>query len=193
MILHGTADNILPIDATGRRFRDLVPHADYVEVEGAPHGLLWTHADEVNAPCVPSWGEPMTSQVLLTQRAEAGAVAVIALAAVVTLYPEWWWVVLAAFLAFDLSMLGYVRSPAAGATTYNAVHNYALPALTGTAALALEPVSPATSAAAGVLACAWAFHVGVDRALGYGLKLPDSFTNTHLGRIGRGRSSRGHA
>ncbi|MBW9216483.1 alpha/beta hydrolase [Mumia sp. zg.B53] len=49
LILHGTADNILPIDATGRRFRDLVPDAEYVEVEGAPHGLLWTHADEVNA------------------------------------------------------------------------------------------------------------------------------------------------
>ncbi|HEX5917163.1 MAG TPA: alpha/beta hydrolase [Nocardioides sp.] len=49
LILHGTADNILPIDATGRRFRELVPHADYVEVEGAPHGLLWTHADEVNS------------------------------------------------------------------------------------------------------------------------------------------------
>lgn len=49
LILHGTADNILPIDVTGRRFRDLVPHAEYVEVEGAPHGLLWTHADEVNA------------------------------------------------------------------------------------------------------------------------------------------------
>jgi non-heme chloroperoxidase len=48
LILHGTADNILPIDVTGRRFRDLVPHADYVEVDGAPHGLLWTHAEEVN-------------------------------------------------------------------------------------------------------------------------------------------------
>ena len=48
LILHGTADNILPIDATARRFRDLVPDADYVEVDGAPHGLLWTHADEVN-------------------------------------------------------------------------------------------------------------------------------------------------
>ncbi|MGW6730988.1 alpha/beta fold hydrolase, partial [Nocardia sp. NPDC055029] len=37
-----------PIDATGRRFAKLVPHAEYVEIEGAPHGLLWTHADEVN-------------------------------------------------------------------------------------------------------------------------------------------------
>lgn len=49
LILHGTADNILPIDATARRFRRLLPEARYVEIEGAPHGLLWTHADEVNA------------------------------------------------------------------------------------------------------------------------------------------------
>ncbi|MFW6694566.1 alpha/beta fold hydrolase [Streptomyces sp. MAR4 CNX-425] len=49
LILHGTADKILPIDATARRFRQALPDARYVEVEGAPHGLLWTHADEVNA------------------------------------------------------------------------------------------------------------------------------------------------
>lgn len=48
MILHGTADKILPIDATARRFRQLLPDATYVEVEGAPHGLLWTHGDDVN-------------------------------------------------------------------------------------------------------------------------------------------------
>lgn len=49
LILHGTKDNILPIDATARKFRLGLPDADYVEVEGAPHGLLWTHAQEVNA------------------------------------------------------------------------------------------------------------------------------------------------
>lgn len=112
--------------------------------------------------------------------------ALVALVAVLVLYPGWWWVILAAFLAFDLSMLGYVRSTAAGATSYNLVHNYAFPALAGVAALVLEPASLAASTAAGVLACAWAFHVGVDRALGYGLKLPDSFRNTHLGQIGKG-------
>lgn len=48
LILHGTADNILPIDATARRFRKLLPDATYVELEGAPHGLLWTHGAEVN-------------------------------------------------------------------------------------------------------------------------------------------------
>ncbi|MGK5739378.1 alpha/beta fold hydrolase [Micromonospora sp. URMC 103] len=48
LILHGTGDRILPIDATGRPFHRALPSADYVEIEGAPHGLLWTHADEVN-------------------------------------------------------------------------------------------------------------------------------------------------
>ncbi|MDN4613326.1 alpha/beta hydrolase [Leifsonia sp. F6_8S_P_1B] len=47
LILHGTADRILPIDATGRLFAKALPQATYVEVEGAPHGLLWTHASEV--------------------------------------------------------------------------------------------------------------------------------------------------
>jgi pimeloyl-ACP methyl ester carboxylesterase len=49
LILHGTADNILPIDVTARRFHQALPDAQYVEVDGAPHGLLWTHADDVNA------------------------------------------------------------------------------------------------------------------------------------------------
>jgi non-heme chloroperoxidase len=48
LILHGTADNILPIDSTAREFHKLLPKADYVEIDNAPHGLLWTHADEVN-------------------------------------------------------------------------------------------------------------------------------------------------
>ncbi|GAB3275191.1 alpha/beta fold hydrolase [Kineosporia babensis] len=48
LILHGTGDRILPVDVTGRRFAAAVPSATYVELEGAPHGLLWTHADDVN-------------------------------------------------------------------------------------------------------------------------------------------------
>ncbi|MFF5425589.1 MULTISPECIES: alpha/beta fold hydrolase [unclassified Streptomyces] len=47
LILHGTADRILPIEATGELFHKALPQADYVVVEGAPHGLLWTHAQEV--------------------------------------------------------------------------------------------------------------------------------------------------
>ena len=48
LIMHGTADRILPIDVTARRFKDLLPEATYVEIADAPHGLLWTHGDEVN-------------------------------------------------------------------------------------------------------------------------------------------------
>jgi len=48
LIVHGTADNVLPIDSTGRLFAQLLPDATYVEIDGAPHGLLWTHATELN-------------------------------------------------------------------------------------------------------------------------------------------------
>ncbi len=57
LILHGTADRILPIDATARRFRQLVPDAEYVEIDGAPHGLLWTHAEQVNEALVAFLGD----------------------------------------------------------------------------------------------------------------------------------------
>jgi non-heme chloroperoxidase len=48
LILHGTADNVLPIDSTGRPFHAALPSAEYLEIEGAPHCLIWTHAEEVN-------------------------------------------------------------------------------------------------------------------------------------------------
>ncbi|MFJ9456965.1 alpha/beta fold hydrolase [Kitasatospora sp. NPDC101447] len=49
LILHGTGDRTLPIENTARVFHRALPSAEYVEIEGAPHGLLWTHAEEVNA------------------------------------------------------------------------------------------------------------------------------------------------
>ncbi|WP_394940361.1 alpha/beta fold hydrolase [Psychromicrobium sp. YIM B11713] len=48
LIVHGTADNILPIDSTGREFHKALPAAEYIEIEGAPHGMLWTHGAEIN-------------------------------------------------------------------------------------------------------------------------------------------------
>ncbi|MCC2308897.1 alpha/beta fold hydrolase [Cellulomonas chengniuliangii] len=48
LIMHGTADRVLPIDNTARPFARALPEAELVEIEGAPHGLLWTHAAEVN-------------------------------------------------------------------------------------------------------------------------------------------------
>ena len=37
-----------PIEAAGRPFSKLLPDPDDVEIEGAPHGMLWTYAAEVN-------------------------------------------------------------------------------------------------------------------------------------------------
>ncbi len=49
LIIHGTEDQIVPIDASGRRMPALIEGASIVEIEGGPHGILWTHAEEVNA------------------------------------------------------------------------------------------------------------------------------------------------
>lgn len=48
LILHGDADQILPIDATGARMPALIPGSKLHVVSGGPHGLNWTHATEVN-------------------------------------------------------------------------------------------------------------------------------------------------
>lgn len=119
------------------------------------------------------------------ERIENGLVVVVAVAGTLAIEPGLWWFPLAAFLAFDLSMVGYLRSPAAGAATYNAVHTYAWPLGLGVAALAAGTGAPTLSRWLALIALAWAFHVGLDRALGYGLKLPDAFAHTHLGWIGK--------
>jgi hypothetical protein len=92
-------------------------------------------------------------------------------------HPLW---LLPLLLAPDLSMLGYLAGPRLGAITYNAVHNIVVAALllgVGSAA----SIAPVALAGAVILA-----HVGMDRTLGYGLKLPTDFKDTHLGHIGRG-------
>ena len=48
LVLQGTADRILPIDSTGRRLPEAIKNCKYIEVENAPHCLIWTHADQIN-------------------------------------------------------------------------------------------------------------------------------------------------
>jgi len=48
LVMHGTEDRILPIEACGPRTHELIRGSEYVPIQGAPHGLCWTHADEVN-------------------------------------------------------------------------------------------------------------------------------------------------
>ena len=82
-------------------------------------------------------------------------------------------------LAPDVSMVGYLAGPQAGAVTYNLAHNL-ITALVVIAIGWFVPIAPLALAGAILLA-----HVGMDRSLGYGLKLPTDFKDTHLGRIGR--------
>jgi len=49
LVIHGDADRIVPIDASGRRTHEQVKGSKLVVLQGAPHGLIWTHADRVNA------------------------------------------------------------------------------------------------------------------------------------------------
>lgn len=49
LILHGDADRILPADATSRRQAKMIKNVRFVELKGGPHGVLWTHAEEVNS------------------------------------------------------------------------------------------------------------------------------------------------
>lgn len=121
------------------------------------------------------------------ERVEAGLLATLAMTGTVLVAPGLWWFPLATFLLFDLSMLGYARSPAVGAAWYNAVHTFAWPAVLAVVALLADSSFPTVSSWLMLTALAWGFHVGVDRMLGYGLKLPTGFTHTHLGRIGRTR------
>lgn len=96
--------------------------------------------------------------------------------------PFGWWVALLVFFSPDLSFLGYLAGPRAGAIAYNAVHIYGF----GTVALAAGlVVGLPWLAACGLL---WLGHSGFDRMLGYGLKLPSGFGETHLGLIGRNRN-----
>jgi non-heme chloroperoxidase len=49
LVLHGSADRILPIEACGAQTHQSIAGSEYVVIEGADHGLCWTYADEVNA------------------------------------------------------------------------------------------------------------------------------------------------
>ncbi len=52
LILHGDADRILPPDATSRRQVKLIKNASLIELKGGPHGVLWTHADQISGELV---------------------------------------------------------------------------------------------------------------------------------------------
>jgi Domain of unknown function (DUF4260) len=80
-------------------------------------------------------------------------------------------------LAPDLSALGFLAGPRVGALTYDLAHTYAWPVALGVGGVL------AGSGTATQLALIWLLHIGADRLLGYGLKYPTSFKDTHLQRV----------
>ena len=101
-------------------------------------------------------------------------------AAAVTLYFHLdfpWWLLVVLALAPDLSMLGYLAGATAGAIAYDLAHTYVAPVALGTIGVL------AGGDLAVELALIWVAHIGVDRALGYGLKYTAGFRDTHLQRV----------
>jgi non-heme chloroperoxidase len=48
LVIHGDADQVLPLDKTGQRLPALIKDVQLIVVEGGPHAIPWTHADQVN-------------------------------------------------------------------------------------------------------------------------------------------------
>jgi len=81
------------------------------------------------------------------------------------------------FFVPDVSMIGYVINPRIGAALYNVVHAYVLPGAVGLIGLWLADAVLVS------LSLIWFAHIGFDRVLGFGLKYPTVFKDTHLQRV----------
>jgi hypothetical protein len=94
-----------------------------------------------------------------------------------------WWLFAVLFLAPDLSFLAYLAGPRLGAAGYNVLHATIGPLLLALGGMVMHwPLAES-------IALIWLAHIGIDRALGYGLKYASGFGLTHLGRIGAAAKS----
>jgi hypothetical protein len=109
-------------------------------------------------------------------RLEGAAVAVTGVA--LYAHEGYSWILFAVLLlAPDLSALGFLAGPRIGALTYDLAHTSITPVVLG----AFGVVSSSGTAVA--IALIWLVHIGGDRAIGYGLKYPSGFKDTHLDRV----------
>lgn len=90
---------------------------------------------------------------------------------------ESWLMFALLLLAPDLSIAAYLAGSRAGATAYNLFHNYV-----GPAAVVIYGIIAGQSLAIG-LSLIWIAHIGGDRLLGFGLKYPSDFKDTHIQRL----------
>ncbi|WP_008826827.1 DUF4260 domain-containing protein [Haloplasma contractile] len=88
-----------------------------------------------------------------------------------------WWLFIVLLLVPDLSMLGYIINTRIGAVIYNMFHTYVF--TVGLAIIAIT-INHELLLAVSIIFTA---HIGMDRTLGYGLKYPSGFKDTHMQRI----------
>lgn len=85
-----------------------------------------------------------------------------------------WWLFIGLLLIPDITMLGYLANEKVGANIYNIGHHYGLPVILGLIGLVF------TNPLCISLSLIYFAHIGMDRGLGYGFKLPTGFKHTHL-------------
>ena len=121
----------------------------------------------------PAVGPP----VMQWLRLEGLAVAALAAVLYARTGASWWWFA-GLWLVPDLSFLAFFGGSRIGSYAYNTMHSYLMPAAFAVVVLLLhrEMILP--------YALIWFNHIGVDRMLGYGLKYPGAFGQTHLKHLG---------
>jgi hypothetical protein len=108
-----------------------------------------------------------------------------------------WLLYLLLFFVPDVSFAAYALGPRLGAVGYNVLHSSALPLLALAVGCAMRAGNVHVDVAVRVPfvgwhdvshlvvvgSLVWLAHIGFDRMLGYGLKYPSDFKDTHLGRL----------
>jgi Domain of unknown function (DUF4260) len=137
---------------------------------------LTVFAVKKNAVSLEGTAITSSTQTIILERLEGLALLAASVITFAITAPNW---ILFAVLLLspDLAMLGYLRGSRIGAIAYNLAHLKILP-------LALGSIGLLTSNTLEIqLALIWFAHIGMDRALGYGLKLETGFSDTTLGKI----------
>lgn len=106
-----------------------------------------------------------------------GVIVLLASLVLYTLHGGNWWLFGLLLFTPDLSALGYLAGSRLGARCYNLVHTYLLPGVLAAYGLL------GGRELAFLLALIWFAHIGLDRALGFGLKYMTEFKDTHLAHV----------
>ncbi len=148
--------------------------------KGQGEAVLWPHeyhAEITHTPRLFCYYERMEHTVIV-QRIEAAFLFIVSTLLYIYLDYSLLLFVPVLFL-IDVSMVGYLFSKSVGAYIYNVGHSFIVPSIL------LGIGIPATNNLLIGLGLIWLSHIGMDRALGYGLKRRTAFTDTHLGQIGK--------